>query len=192
MKGKNKILFVLVGIFTLTVFSVPTFAATTNTDVVDVNIKGGEFGIETPKTNNFKDITITLNDEKYSTGFDSGVVIKDLRGLDDNWELSVKASPIVSINNPSHVFNNVLSISPPEIITKEGHTVYNSLPDIVLTKETIIDDGYVTIAKSNNGSGMGQFLLKFPKNAINLMVTPEMKQGIYESTITWNLMSVPQ
>lgn len=160
----------------------------TRSDDVTATINGGGFDLETAPIQSFGNLTIKIDDEKYATGFERDFVVKDLRGLDDDWKLTVSAT---SLKSSTHVFENVLSISPLEKIEREGNTTYQVVPSKVLKAEHVLDDGDVLIAESENGSGLGQFSLKFPKNALHLMVTPEMKAGIYESTLTWNLLSVP-
>lgn len=163
----------------------------TKSDTVDVKVHSGGFDLETSPIHSFGDLTIKLDDEKYSTGFEKDFVVKDLRGLDDNWQLTVSSTPFQSLDNSHHVFENVLSISPLTKIEREGETTYDTVPSKVLDTETILDDGDVLIANSENGSGLGQFSLTFPEDALHLVVTPGMKEGLYESTLTWNLMSVP-
>lgn len=160
-------------------------------NTVDVTVHSGGFDLETSPIHSFGDLTIKLDDEKYSTGFAKDFVVKDLRGLDDNWQLTVSSTPLQSLDNDHHVFKNVLSISPLEKIERMGETTYDTVPSKVLDSETVLDDGDVLIANSKDGSGLGQFSLTFPDEAIHLMVTPGMKEGLYESTLTWNLMSVP-
>jgi len=165
--------------------------AVTEVDVVNAKIKSGGFDLTTSPIDSFGDITIKLDDEEYSTGFERDFVIKDLRGLDDNWQLTVSATPLQSLDHAHHVYSNVLSISPLDRIVRVGNTTYTVTPDKALTQESVLDDGDVLIAKSENGSGLGQFSLTFPDEAVHLMVTPEMKEGQYEFTLSWNLLSVP-
>lgn len=160
-------------------------------DMVDATLNSGGFDLVTSPIDSFGDITIKLSDEKYSTGFEKDFTVKDLRGLDEDWQLSVSSTPFTSLDNANHTFDNVLSISPLESIEREGNTSYDVVPSKELSSESVLDDGDVLIAKSENGSGLGQFALKFPDEALHLMVTPEMKEGTYESTLSWNLMSVP-
>lgn len=175
-------------------FTTPIFADSSEvvrSNNVDVTLNSGGFDLQTSEINSFGDITIKIDDVKYSTGFKNDFVVKDLRGLDDNWQLTVSATPLQSLDNANHVFENVLSISPLADIQRQGSTNYDALPKKVLDKENVLDDGDVLIAKSENGSGLGQFTLTFPEEAIHLMVTPDMKEGVYESTLTWKLLSVP-
>lgn len=160
----------------------------TKSDDVTATINGGGFDLETAPIQSFGNLTIKIDDEKYATGFTRDFVVKDLRGLDDDWKLTVSAT---SLKSATHEFENVLSISPLEKIEREGNTASNAIPTKILQTEHVLDDGDVLIAESKNGSGLGQFSLRFPKDALHLMVSPEMKAGTYESTLTWNLLSVP-
>src|SRR5690625_5019025 len=160
----------------------------TKSDTVDATLNSGGFDLTTSPIDSFGNITIKIDDEKYSTSFERDFVVKDLRGLDDNWQLTVSST---ALESETHSFDNVLSISPLADIEREGTTNYNDLPDKGISSETVLDDGDVLIAKSDDGSGLGQFSLTFPDDAIHLMVTPGMKEGLFESTLTWNLMSVP-
>lgn len=159
----------------------------------DVNAKlnSGGFDLVSSSIKTFDDITLKEGDEKYSTGFEDNIVVTDLRGLDEDWQLSVSSTSLKSLDNPNDEFENVLSISPFESVERVGDTHYKTTPSNILESENILDDGDVPMVRSRDGDGLGKFVLTMPEEAIHLAVSPEMKQGNYETTVTWNLMSVP-
>lgn len=159
-------------------------------DKVEVNIKGGGFDLTTAPLNEFGEITIEIDDVKYSNGFQGPFIVKDLRGINENWQLTVSAAPLRNVTRNLE-FPNVLSISPLSKIERQGNATLKTLPEIVKFNESILDDGDVLIAQSKNGSGAGQFSLTFPDNAIHIAVSPEMKQGKYELKLDWKLQTVP-
>lgn len=182
------------GLLLCLTFTTGVYAENTNDVVIkdsfDVNIKGGSFELTTSPLQEFGEITIEIDDIKYSTSFERAFIVKDLRGLDDNWQLTVSSSTLRN-KTRNLEFPNVLSISQLSKIERQGNTTFQALPEINHFTESILDDGDVLIANSKNGSGAGQFALTFPNEAIHITVTPEMKQGQYEFTLNWNLLSVP-
>lgn len=185
-------------IFIVSIFSVLTLTSNyvfadevTKKGKIDADIDGGILDLETSDVKSFKTIKIKHDDQFHYTGFNGDFTITDLRGLHEDWQLSVSATPLTSTKNSKDVFKRALSIVPPNSIERVGDTTLNTKPDIVLNSNNVLDDGNVLLAESNNGSGLGKFSLGFPDNAIRIDLTPEIKRGDYTSTITWNLMSVP-
>lgn len=163
--------------------------ADTQTNDVDITVKGGEFSLKTSSIESFGDITLKANPETYKTSFNSKFTTKDLRGTHAGWRLDVSASPF---DNGNHKLpNGSLSLDPISKIDRVG-TGSGGSPTKSMNSNTVIDDGKVEVAKAASGAGMGVFDITFPNNALSLVVdATTAKSGSYESTLTWDLVQAP-
>lgn len=77
----------------------------------------------------------------------------------------------------------------------------NVMPSINIINSAIDMGEFVTVATAGAGQGMGEYILQYDMNALNLIIDPvtakvdktNYPEGVtpYESTITWNLISGP-
>lgn len=189
----------LLGICLATImsFSISTevFAATTDTSKTngtDITIQGGEFSLASSNITTFGNVVLSEQAKTYKTSFDNKFTVKDLRGTQAGWRIDVSATPFS--DGTSTLPKGSLSLDPLSSIQRVG-TGQGSLPEKATNTNKIIDDGVVTIAKAVAGGGMGVFDLVFPVNALSVVIDPTTAKintnGLYQSTITWNLVQAP-
>ncbi|WP_110925960.1 WxL domain-containing protein [Bacillus massiliglaciei] len=175
-------------------FETGAFAATETSkeNGVDLQIEGGEFSLNTTDIHSFGNVTLEDQPEIYHTSFDDKFTVKDIRGTQAGWRIDVSATPFTDGTNT--LPRGSLSIAPLTSIERVG-IGQGAIPEKTATANRIIDDGTVTIAKADIGSGMGVFDLKFPNNALSVVVDPTTakieENGQYQSTLTWDLVQAP-
>lgn len=156
---------------------------------LSANIMGGGLLLGNIDITNFGDIAITDKAETYFASINNPLNVKDLRGNQEGWELSVSATAMASENHA--LPNGSLTLDGVDTITS-GSASAENIPVKKLVDRTIIDDGSVLIAKAEKGTGAGEFDIAFKENAIGLTVDPQTaKTGEYHSTMTWTLASTP-
>src|SRR5690625_839507 len=176
---------------------------TTTKTIKVANIVEEEFDLEVPNLKPFEDITIKDTTEEYHTGMYAPIKIKDIWGSDEGWRLDVSATPFSVKKNKgqSKVYElprGTVKINPIKEI--KSITQYEGeKPRKVLTKKTSLDGGTVTLAESK--TGVGEWELIFPKDAISINIDPSTARidnenypnqpTPYESTITWDLVYAP-
>lgn len=189
----SKSLIVLMTIIAVCLILATGALADTKTTEVDVNIKGGGLHLEIPNLEPIGNITLTKERNSYSVGFDHDFIIRDLTGKQAGWQLSVSATPLTEIKSKYQLPSGSLTIKPPVAISTEPLRPGATLPEIVLGEEKILDAGITTVVNAKQGTGMGSFALSFKDgNAIALHLDAlTAKEGTYESTITWNVVTAP-
>lgn len=168
------------------VFCVEVLAAEENNNEVDITIEAGEFSLVTSTIQSFGTITLEAEPKKYTTGFDSGFKITDLRGTQKGYRLDVSASQFTQKEENNTLPKGSLMLSPIDGISPNT----DISPKKTMSEPTTIDaEGAVTIAKAPGGEGMGVFAITFPEEALSLTVdATTAKIGTYTSTLTWSLI----
>src|SRR5690554_5143810 len=175
---KRKIInFSLVLLLLLTTLSLNVFADTQQEDI-SVNIHPGELSLEVPEVLDFGEITLTSEPEDYLTGFDGVFNIKDLTGTQSGWRLDV-SSTTFSIIEPDGGFasgtdayslpEGTFALAGVDTIERVGDGV-GVLPSILLSDLTVIDNGVISVAEASEGTGMGEFDLSFPTEALQVTI----------------------
>lgn len=164
--------------------------ADTKTQDVEVTINGGGLNLDIPGLNSIGNITLTKDRDSYYVGFDGNFMIRDLTGTQAGWRLTASATPLTS--SSYQLPAGSLTIKAPESINTNPIRLGATLPE-VLTEEKNLDSGAVIVADAAEGTGMGSFALSFESdNALGLHIDAiTAKEGTYESTITWNLVTAP-
>lgn len=174
-------------------FATGALADSSKTTDLDVTIKGAGLSLEVPTVKPMNDIVLTKDRERYYIGFDGDFVIKDLRGTQAGWRLDVAATRLTEVKSGyqlpfgslwPEITGNIKATSP-DYDTDKLPSFGNSLSNI--------DAGPVTLVTAEEGMGMGSFEISFKDGeALFLQVDPvSAKEGTYESTITWNLVTAP-
>lgn len=186
----------------------PSDSSDSQSDDIDFLLDSGTLELQTSPIKSFGKIKISNQIKSYKTSFDTVFNIKDLRGTQEGWRLDVSATQF-KVVEPSGGFKagtsahilpvGTLTLSPLESISRVG-TGNGNLPVNRLNSNTVIDDGIVTVASANKGDGAGEFNLKFPENALTLIINPATAKvdkinypngTPYEATVTWTLVSAP-
>lgn len=173
-------------------FATATFADIKTQDV-EVTIQGGGLSLDVPNLDPISNITLTKERDSYNVGFDGNFTIRDLTGTQAGWKLSVSATQLTEINSGYGLPFGSLTIKPPKNVVTDPIRLGATLPDLVPTEEVYLDAGTVVVANAQQGTGMGSFKLSFEdNNAIGIHIDAlTAKEGTYESTITWNLVTGP-
>lgn len=198
----------LVGCLTVGIGS-NTFAAENAERDIDASILKGDLTLNAPTNDSFGDVLLENKPQNVSTRLNSAVQVSDLRGTQEGWRLDVSATQF-EIVEPSGGFkegtsssklpNGSLSLSTVDSIERVG-TGSSKMPVSFQTTKKILDDGALTIAKANEGEGMGTFNIIFDQQAYELVVDattakvdmvnyPNGKTP-YKSIVNWNLVSAP-
>ncbi|GAF66451.1 hypothetical protein BTS2_3352 [Bacillus sp. TS-2] len=179
------------------------------TQELSFTLLGGAFLVSPSAINEFTSVVLDTNIQTITTGFDNPVRVSDLTGNQLGWRLDVSASPM-SVVEPSNGFRQgtssyslptgSLSIKPFSNVSQIGGS-NGSLPVNLLQSNTIIDDGTVTLAKSDVKEGMGVFDFTFPEDALSLVIDPTTtkvdtinypdSETPYETTLTFSLVQAP-
>lgn len=179
------------------------------TDTTDLSLIGGDLSVSVPTISRFGNIVLKTQPKTYLASFASPINVRDLTGTQQGWRLDVSAQPFTVVT-PEGGFapgtsafklpNGSLSLTPLTKIERVG-TGQGELPVNNLSSQTILDDGPVTVASAAPGTGMGEFNLTFPIDALSLTVDATTARTDivnyskdltpYESTLTWNLVSAP-
>lgn len=177
----------LVGLGIITTLSLTmatgVFAATKTQDL-EVKIQSGNLTLDVPNLIVPNNITLNNVTNTYKIGINGPIEVKDLTGQQEGWTLTVSATPLTRSDN-YQLPGGTLTINP----------VTSTPSDInVNTQNNVIDNGSpVIVASADQGHGMGEYELTFANNEVftlNLDVA-QAKEGDYESTITWNLVTGP-
>lgn len=185
----------LVGVGVVAVMGL-TFAtgafADTKTQDVDVTINGGGLHLTVPNIKKVHDINLTEHREVADIELDGGISIKDLTGTQAGWRLEVSATPLERTSDQYKLPTGTLGISAPENIGVVGNLGVQPYPEI-MTQGATIDNGNVTVASAKEGEGMGHYRIDFRNNMVFFVGVDatSAKEGTYESTITWNLVTGP-
>lgn len=166
----------------------------TDTSLVQVEVVGGAYNLETSNALPFEQVEIRRATLTYDTGFDGLFTIEDLRGVDDGWELTVSAGPLYNLDDETYAFDNSLAIKPVQTIKRiDGSAGTDTgLPERAFTSgRRSLNGEAITLVKSN-GYGSGVFELGFAGDALSLTVGPRFKTGNYAATLNWSLQTVPQ
>ncbi|MGG0888905.1 WxL domain-containing protein [Cytobacillus horneckiae] len=189
----------------------PTFAAESQQSEreINANILKGDLTLDAPLNNPFQEVQLESNPKTIYTKLDDVVQVSDLRGTQEGWRLDVSATQF-EIVEPSGGFvegtnthklpKGSLSFSAVEDISRVG-TGSSKLPTAIQNNKKILDDGSITIAKANQGEGMGVFNISFSDQAYSLVVDattakidmvnyPNGKTP-YKSIVNWDLVSAP-
>lgn len=191
-----------------------TTSAFANTGVEDSHIatfevEAGDVTLEIADINSFGQIQLDGQPKTVTTNFADAFSVTDARGTAAGWRLDVSASQF-EVVEPSGGFASgttanvlpvgTLSLSPLESIDRVG-TGIGALPTSVLSTQSIIDDGTVSIATADVGEGMGEFVLTFGSEALSVVIDPATAKidkvnypdsnTPYEATVTWTLVSAP-
>ncbi|MCM3113645.1 WxL domain-containing protein [Lederbergia lenta] len=186
----------IIPVLTLSFTSGAFAAAPTDTkkaNDLDITIEGGEFSLATSDILSFGQVVLEDQPKTYETSFANKFTVKDLRGSQAGWRIDVSATPFTDGTNT--LPKGSLSLNPISNIERVG-TGKGILPVKATTTNRIIDDGTVTIAKAESGTGMGVFDLVFPEKALSIVIDPTTAKikkdgGKYQSTLTWNLVQAP-
>lgn len=173
------------------------------------NLDGGGLDLDISPITPFGDLKIPADTTTFNTSFENEFHVKDLRGTGEGWRLDVSATPFTEVT-PEGGFAEgsqalvlpigTLAINPAENIERVGEGT-SGLPSSVLTGNTVIDDGTVTVIRADKGNGMGVYKISFPKDALALTLNPSTlkvdkvnypdKKTPFESTIKWDLIQAP-
>lgn len=162
---------------------------------VDVTIKAPNSGVgglklETAGIKSFGNIELEPTAKTYQTDFSDKFEVQDLRGTHAGWSLDVAASQFENATG-DFLPKGTLTLERDGKVTTSGNS---ELP--IFTKGRVaIDDGKVNVLdapKNLKGSGAGVFDVEFTEDALEITVdATTAKAGKYESTLSWELKSVP-
>lgn len=178
-------------------------------DEASVGIGDGGLKLTTSPIIHFGNHNITNEIKTIYTSFERAIKVEDLRGTHEGWRLDVSATPF-KVAKPAGGFKEgttahelpkgSFAILPPSKIERVGNGS-SELPTSEINSKTVIDNGTVTIANAEKGTGTGEFDIVFPENALSLVIDPETvfvdkinypnTYTPYKSTLTWNLVSAP-
>lgn len=166
-------------------------------DDVDIQVRAGEFSLKSLDINNFGEIILKEDIEQYSTSFVAGdFIVKDLRGTQAGWRIDLNASQFTSQDNPEITLpKGSLTLDGVSQLARVGGSAHGStgIPGSKLAETLMIDNGSIEIMKANQGTGMGVFSFKFPKDALTISIDPvtAISGQTYVSTLTWDLIQAP-
>lgn len=165
-----------------------------NTDYEVDNIdKTASF--EIGEIEDFEEIEIGKSeDDKYKTSFKEPINVKDWTDENDGWKLEVSATTFNGIDEENNFPQGSLILKHPESISITKHNEKNGTIEPKLSKgETPIDiSGKTTLIEADPGESRGEFEVKFPKDALQVIVDPSViYKDEYESTISWSYIAGP-
>ncbi len=163
------------------------FAA--ETQVGSTTINAGVLSTSGFKVNAFEGIILNGKVQTTTASIDE-LTVTDATGAWAGWDVTVTATQLTS--DLGVLPENTLNISAPLNITAVDN---GSAPAGEITpKGGSIDNGTgIKILSAPVGSGMGEYKVTFPAEALKLTVNPkDVKPGTYSSTITVTMTSGPQ
>lgn len=156
---------------------------------ISANIVSGGLQLGSVVMEGFGDIVLTSKPAVHYSSISNPINIKDLRGTQEGWELTVSATPFKNGTDTlpagSLTLGNIASIKAIDATSEQ-------MPTKALIDTPIIDDGAVLVANADVGQGAGEYDITFDENALGLTVDPTTaKNKEYTSAVTWTLASTP-
>lgn len=192
MRKMKRLLFIVVILWMIIPFVGDVYAETKTQDL-DVNIQSGGLILEIPNVEPIGEITISEEMATIDIGFDGPVVIHDLRGSQAGWRLDISATQLTEVESGHQLpTGSLLTHTDAEI--RSTTFLYNlALPTVLDAYPYQIDSSPVPFSRATEGIGMGSFEIAFqPGKALFLQVSAlTAREGTYQSTITWDLISAP-
>lgn len=178
-------------------------------DKATFNLISGGLSLKSSPIKSFGDIEIGNETKTYETSFENPFNLKDFRGTQEGWKVSVSAEPF-KVAEPNGGFaegteahelpSGTLSLKPIANLEEVGDES-GELPKINLTENTVIDNGSVEVLSAKAGTGSGEYSFEFEENPLELTINPKTikvdavnyPNGVtpYESVITWDLVQAP-
>lgn len=167
--------------------------AETQTQDLEVNIQSGGMSLKVPNTVSISDITLKKEVDSFKIGFDGNVVINDLRGSQAGWRLNLSATPLTEVETGHQLPIGSLLTAPTAKINSTTIGYDANLPTVLNAYPYQIDGDPVPFSRAEPNTGMGSFEISFdPGEALLLSISAATaKEGTYQSTITWDLVSAP-
>lgn len=153
---------------------------------------------------NFGTVTLGKGVHRINTDFTGEFTIGDLRGTGEGWGLQVSASTFSRVESGGSI-SEVYTLPSGSLVLKdlEGVKGLEGSKEIPLVSVrslgTVIDGGdAVPVLKVGEGEGKGKYGLNFVEGSLELTfkvedmrLNTEDNKTVYESTISWNLLSAP-
>lgn len=169
---------------------------------LDMNLVGGYLTLKASPVQTFGDIFLEKDVKKYNTSFNTPFNVKDLRGTGEGWRLDVSSTQFEILSPDSNYKLPVgsLTIDPLEDIIDKGNAE-TILPVKGYTSNNVLDDGTFTVAHAKEGTGLGDFQLEFPEDAISVVIDPTKAKidpknfpdgkTPYKAVVSWDLVDAP-
>src|SRR5690625_1053756 len=163
-------------------FKVEDHAGNTSKESVKVDNINKTMSLKKPTIDNFGSVGL---EKEYKRVGISPIKVSDWRDGGNNWRLNVSASNLT--NGTDTLPSGLIKLRGVEKVKKlsgEGSTPSYS------TRESYIDASISEIASGSNSRG--EFEIRFVPDALEIHIDPSvMKEGTYETEITWELINAP-
>src|SRR5690625_1049267 len=163
-------------------FKVEDHAGNTSKESVKVDNINKTMSFKKPTIDNFGSVGL---EKEYKRVGISPIKVSDWRDGGNNWRLNVSASNLT--NGTDTLPSGLIKLRGVEKVKKlsgEGSTPSYS------TRESYIDASISEIASGSNSRG--EFEIRFVPDALEIHIDPSvMKEGTYETEITWELINAP-
>ena len=173
-------------VLSLGIFSNTAFAEGTQTDG-SAEVVGGDLSISVPAATTFG--SLILDGTIQTTTAELGdVTVVDATGTGAGWNVNVKASDLTRDDLYSLPKDSITLVAP--TVTAEA----GSSSELAITTNggTIDNEIGVTVLDAPVEEGKGTFNVSFIENSMSLELRPDTAlAGVYNTTITWNLVSGP-
>src|SRR5690625_7833846 len=163
-------------------FKVEDHAGNTSKESVKVDNINKTMSFKKPTIDNFGSVGL---EKEYKRVGISPIKVSDWRDGGNNWRLNVSASNLT--NGTDTLPSGLIKLRGVENVNKlsgEGD------PPSYSTRESYIDASISEIASGSNSRG--EFEIRFVPDALEIHIDPSvMKEGTYETEITWELINAP-
>lgn len=146
----------------------------------------GELTLDKVSSFDFGQQPISKEDRLYGTKTKSEIQITDLRGTSEGWQLTVKATPLMT--SSAQVLKGAQ-------ISFKGGKVSNSNSETVtvVDEQELIPENTVKIISASEGNGSGLSTVSWDESGVRLFVPGNSTKNAteYTASLTWTLTDSP-
>lgn len=174
----------------------------TGEDEVTIGVVRGIMELTAPSLEqSYLNVEVSTDVKSYGLSYNAPFKVKDLRGTHEGWRLDVTASQFEMVKDTDERYrlpSGTLAINPLDSIEVLGESS-SGAPINSLDGLTVIDDGTITVASAKEGTGVGEFELTFPEEAVTVTIDPstvkvdkdDTEGTFYKTVMNWTLVDAP-